>query len=244
MPLNVTVSFPSSADASAVVAAGLKVRRYELREAASELFELTLEVLSTDPAIAERAIAGQAAVVGLGDEPFVTQVSGIVRQVEQRTAVLSGDSLYAWTVVPPLWLTTRRRDHRIFQDMSVPAIVAAVLAGPSYGGRIPAPATLLGDHPPREYVVQYAETDWEFLSRILAGEGIASFFDHANGSAWTLIDERRIAVCTCGVPGSFMRLGSRNGIAPLVMSGAEAAVCLSYRAPLGTHGTGTGQGHE
>jgi Phage tail baseplate hub (GPD) len=189
MPLNVTVSFPSSADASAVVAAGLKVRRYELREAASELFELTLEVLSTGPAIAERAIAGQAAVVGLGDEPFVTQVSGIVRQVEQRTAVLSGDSLYAWTVVPPLWLTTRRRDHRIFQDMSVPAIVAAVLAGPSYGGRIPAPATLLGDHPPREYVVQYAETDWEFLSRILADEGIASFFDHANGSAWTLIDD-------------------------------------------------------
>jgi type VI secretion system secreted protein VgrG len=189
MPLNVTVSFPSSADASAVVAAALTVRRYELREAASELFELTLEVLSTDPAIAERAIAGQAAVVGFADEPFVTQVSGIVRQVEQRTAVLSGDSLYAWTVVPPLWLTTRRRDHRIFQNMSVPAIVFAVLADASYGGRIPAPATLLGDHATREYVVQYAETDWEFLSRILADEGIASFFDHANRSAWTLIDD-------------------------------------------------------
>ena len=187
MPLNVTVSFPSSADASAVVASGLKVRRYELRETMSELFELTLEVLSTEPAIAERAIAGQAAVAGFGDEPFVTQVSGIVRQVEQRTAVPTGDSLYAWTVVPPLWLTTRRRDHRIFQDMSVPAIVEAVLAG--YGGRIPAPATLLGDHLPREYVVQYAETDWAFLSRILADEGIASFFDHGAGSAWTLIDD-------------------------------------------------------
>ena len=187
MPLNVTVSFPSSAEASAVVASGLKVRRYELRETMGELFELTLEVLSTDPAIAERAIAGQAAVAGFADEPFVTQVSGIVRQVEQRTAVPTGDSLYAWTVVPPLWLTTRRRDHRIFQDMSVPAIVEAVLAG--YGGRIPAPATLLGDHPPREYVVQYAETDWAFLSRILADEGIASFFDHGAGSAWTLIDD-------------------------------------------------------
>jgi type VI secretion system secreted protein VgrG len=185
MPLNVTLSFP----ASAAPAAGLKVRRYELGQAMSEPFELVLEVLSTDPAMAESAVAGQALVAAFADEPFVKEVRGIVRQVEQRTAVPDGDSLYVWTVVPPVWLTTRRRDHRVFQNLSVPDIVAAVVADASYGGRIDPPARLLGSHEPREYVVQYAETDWDFLSRILADEGIASFFDHESGSAWTLIDD-------------------------------------------------------
>jgi type VI secretion system secreted protein VgrG len=185
MPLNVTVSFSASADAPS----DLKVRRYELREAISELFELTVEVLSSDPQIDEHTVVGQAVVVDFGDEPFLKEIHGIVRQMEQRTAVPSGDSLYVWTVVPPLWLTTRRRDHRIFQNASVPEIIAAVLADATYGGRIAAPAQLLGAHEPREYVVQYAETDWEFLSRLLADEGIASFFDHAGGSVWTLVDD-------------------------------------------------------
>jgi type VI secretion system secreted protein VgrG len=185
MPLNVTLSFPTSA----APAAALKVRRYDLRQSMSEPFELVLQVLSTDPAMPESAVAGQTVVAAFADEPFVKAVRGIVRQVEQRTAVPDGDSLYVWTVVPPVWLTTRRRDHRVFQSLSVPDIVAAVLADASYGGRVDPPARLLDGHEPCEYVVQYAETDWDFLSRILADEGIASFFDHENGSAWTLIDD-------------------------------------------------------
>jgi type VI secretion system secreted protein VgrG len=193
MTLNVTVTFPASADASAAVADGLTIRRYELREEMSELFELTVEVLSTDPALAETAFVGQAAVVDFGDEPFVKEIHGIVRRMEQRTAVPAGHSLYVWTIVPPLWLTTRRRDSRIFQNLSVDEIVDAVLLDPTYRGRVPTPAKRLGVHEAREYVVQYDETDWAFLSRILADAGIASFFDHANGSAWTLVDDTTIS---------------------------------------------------
>src|SRR6185503_13606971 len=40
-----------------------------------------------------------------------------------------------------------------------------------------------------EYTVQYGETDCDFIFRLLADEGIASFFDHANQSAWTLVDD-------------------------------------------------------
>jgi type VI secretion system secreted protein VgrG len=190
MPLNVTLGFPKSPEASTVVAAGLKVQRYELHEALSELFELTLEVLSSDPAIDMAAIVGQPVVIDFGDEPFLKEIQGIVRHAVQRTAVPTGDSKYEWTVVPPLWLATRRRDHRIFQNLSAPAIVAAVLADPTYGGRVPPAAIKIGGSPPvREYCVQYGETDHAFISRILAEEGIASFFDHVNGSTWTLTDD-------------------------------------------------------
>ena len=190
MPLNITLGFPKSPDASALIAAGLKVQRYDLREAMSIPFELTLEVLSSDPTIDVAAIVGQPIVVDFRDEPFLKEIQGIVRRAVQRTAVPTGDSKYEWTVVPALWLTTRRRDHRIFQKMSVPAIVAAVLADRAYRGRIQPAANKIGKAPPvREYCVQCGETDHEFISRILAEEGIASFFDHASGSTWTLTDD-------------------------------------------------------
>jgi type VI secretion system secreted protein VgrG len=83
---------------------------------------------------------------------------------------------------------TRRRDHRIFQRQSVPQIVDAVFAG--YGARIPPTRKRLSStYAPREYCVQYGETDHEFVSRILAEEKIASFFDHADDSAFTLCDD-------------------------------------------------------
>ncbi|APR86120.1 VgrG protein [Minicystis rosea] len=191
MPLNVTLSFPSSPGAAG---SDLVVRRYELREELSALYELTVEVLSSDPSLDENAIVGQPVDVDFGDEPFLKQIHGIVRRMEQRTAVPDGSSHYVFTVVPPLWLTTRRRDHRIFQNLSVPEIVEAVLADPTYGGHIPAPDTRgVGDAPAREYVVQYAETDHDFLFRILADQGIATYFDHANASTWTLVDDTSAA---------------------------------------------------
>jgi type VI secretion system secreted protein VgrG len=190
MPLDVAVSFPDSPEASTILAEGCKVRRFALHGALSELFELTLEILSTDPNIAERAIVGRAVVVTLGAEPFLKEVRGIVRAMEQRTAVPGGDSHYVWSIVPPLWLTTRRRDSRIFQNMSVPEIINVVLADASYGGRIRPPVkTFAREYDKREYTVQYDETDWAFLSRLLADAGIASYFDHVNGSQWILLDD-------------------------------------------------------
>ncbi|MFS8068829.1 MAG: type VI secretion system Vgr family protein [Byssovorax sp.] len=212
MPLDVTLGFPSSPDASALVASGLKVQRYELHEAVSELFELTIEVLSTDPAIGMAAIVGQPVVVDFGDEPFLKEIQGVVRRAVQRTAVSSGDSRYEWIVVPRLWLTTRRRDHRIFQDLSVTEIVAAVLADPVYNGRIPAPVTRISQPlPARRYCVQYGETDHDFICRILAEEGISSFFDHARGSAWTLVDRTSAAV---DLPGSSVSFADPSNLSP------------------------------
>jgi type VI secretion system secreted protein VgrG len=187
MTLNVTVDFP---DSSPDLGDQPVIRRYELREALGALFELTLEILSTNPALDDSTIVGQAVTVSLGDEPFLKELRGVVCRMEQRTAVPSGTSHYALTIVPPLWLTTRRRDSRIFQNLSVPDIVNAVLADPSYAGRIPAPDTAgVRSAPVREYVVQYAETDHDFLARILADEGITGFFDHTNSSIWTLTDD-------------------------------------------------------
>jgi type VI secretion system secreted protein VgrG len=103
---------------------------------------------------------------------------------------LTGLSKYVLFVVPPLWFTTRRHDHRIFQNISADDICLQVIQG--YAERIAKPALVIASGKPKsEYRVQYGETDHRFLFRVLAEEGIASYFDHATGSAWTLIDDVR-----------------------------------------------------
>ena len=204
MPLNLLFSFPTSPDATAVVAAGFKVQRYELRESLSALFELTIEVLSPDPAIDMAAVVGQPVAVRFDDEPFLKELRGVVRHAAQRTAVPGGDSKYEWIIVPPLWFTTQRRDTRIFQDLTVAEILALVVADPAYAGRIPqAVEQLSGNETTREYCVQYGETDHDFVFRLLAEDGNTSFFDHANGSAFTLIANTGKAIDLVGAPVPF-----------------------------------------
>lgn len=175
------------------------VMRYELRSAMSELFELTIEIALDKANFDARDLVGQPAVFTLADQPFLQRVEGIARRTRQLRAESTGTSRYEIVVVPPLWLATRRRDHRIFQDKSVVDIVGEVLKG--YGDRVPQPTNNASNHPKREYTVQYGESDFDFICRILADEGIGFYFDHdqkLGGSAaaatspssrFTLIDD-------------------------------------------------------
>jgi type VI secretion system secreted protein VgrG len=161
--------------------------RLEMTDGISELFELKVRFRSENPAIALDEVAGEIAEVVLDDEAFVRRVPGIVRQVRQLTTEPTGLSEYELVLVPELWLTTRRRDHRIFQNQTAVQIVESILAG--YDGRVPGPRVRLAEaHPAREYTVQYAETDFEFIARILADEGISWCFDLAGSAGWTLVD--------------------------------------------------------
>jgi type VI secretion system secreted protein VgrG len=213
MPLNLSFSFPTSSEATAVVATGFKVQRYQLREAISALFELTIEVLSSDPAIDMAAVVGQPVAVRFDDEPFLKELRGVVRRATQLTAVPTGDSTYEWIIVPPLWFTTQRCDTRIFQDLTVAEIVAVVLGDPAYAGRIPQVVEqLAGNETMREYCVQYGETDHDFLFRLLAEDGISTIFDHANGSAFTLVANTGMALDVVGGPVPFSDPSNLNPI--------------------------------
>jgi len=228
MTLNVTLSF---SDAPSGPISGLVVHRVRVRDALSELFEVRIHIASTDIALDMQRVVGQPVAVGLGDEPFLTRISGIVRSCRQLTSAPeagAGVALYELDVVPPHWLTTRRRDHRIFQRQSVPQIVDAVLAG--YGARIrPSVKKLSSTYAPREYCVQYGETDHEFVSRILAEEKIASFFDHANDSAFTLCDDtssltRELEEVIPFAATSSLKAGAPHASSVLVSSRVETSV--------------------
>ncbi|MHC6226195.1 type VI secretion system Vgr family protein [Pseudomonas sp. X10] len=75
---------------------------------------------------------------------------------------------------PWLWFLTRSSDCRIFQQQSVPDIVKAVFA--AYTIADIDTAGLSGSYPVLEYCVQYRESDFDFVSRLLEQEGIYYFF--------------------------------------------------------------------
>jgi type VI secretion system secreted protein VgrG len=86
---------------------------------------------------------------------------------------------YLAEVRPWLWFLTRTSDCRIFQEMTVPDIVKKVFA--DYGGIAAFEFKLDRSYRTRDYCVQYRETDFNFVARLMEDEGIFWYFEHDAG---------------------------------------------------------------
>jgi type VI secretion system secreted protein VgrG len=157
-------------------------------EAISRLFQLDLTLHSTETDIQLGSILGQPAriTIGLQDESE-RYFNGIVSSFSQVGAIKATDGSgaitlteYRATLVPWLWLLTRQSDCRIFQNLSVPEIIAQILAKPEYQDTAHFETRFHGDFPKREYCVQYRETDFNFVSRLMEEEGIWYFFEQTS----------------------------------------------------------------
>ena len=149
------------------------------REAVSELFSYRLDVLSVRGDIAPDEIVGKniSFLVHTADETdryFNGHVQGV------SAAESEGGQLrrYYLDVVPWLWFLTQTTDCRIFQEMTAPDIIEQIFGDLGFSDyRL----DLQGNHPSREYCVQYRESDFAFVSRLMQEEGIFYFFTHEQG---------------------------------------------------------------
>jgi type VI secretion system secreted protein VgrG len=151
------------------------------REALSELFEFEVDAVSDKPDLAFDQLLGQGATVELSlPDGGARPVHGIVRSVAQgateRRDGAGAVTRYRLVLAPKLWLLTRRRQSRTFQQMAVPDILRAALEG------LEPAVELQGTYEPRDYCVQYRETDFDFVSRLMEEEGIFYFFRHSAGA--------------------------------------------------------------
>ena len=156
----------------------LDVRRFVVREAVSETFDVSVVACSPDASLALDALVGQAATfrIGAGGEgaPRGERCwTGICRAAEQEQAEPTGLSTYRFHLVPALWLLTQRRDHRIFQHRSALDVAALLLDLWGIERSVDLDAAA---YPPLPYKVQYAESDFAFLCRLLEEAGIAFTF--------------------------------------------------------------------
>ena len=179
-----------------------QVVRFSGREAISEPFYFELELVSTSPDIDFGAVVGRPAAFTLmredevGSEPL--PIHGVVTDFQQsgRTA---DHVVYQAVLRPRLWRLGLTQQSRVFQEMTVEDIVREVLKGAGLGAD-DVRFTLQASYAPREYCVQYNETDLEFFSRLLEFEGIAYFFEQDGTRDRLVITDDRAAFGT--VPGA------------------------------------------
>ncbi len=175
-------------------------------EGLSRLFSFELSLLSERRDIAFSDVVGKGLTVAIevaGKEH--RYLHGIVSSFSQKwIAEADGSgfdlSLYTARLVPRLWLLTRSRASRIFQDLSVPEIAQQILGEREIGDvRFDLESAR---YPKREYCVQYRETEYEFLARLLEDEGLYYYFEHEEGKHTWVLADGSFAHKACPVLGS------------------------------------------
>ncbi|WCM93956.1 type VI secretion system tip protein VgrG [Acidovorax sp. NCPPB 2350] len=164
----------------------LQFRRLRGREDISQLFSMDIELQSEDKDIDPKALLGKnATVVVETQDGGKRYIDGIVTRFGMQG---QDHRFYAYRLrlQPWLWLASRKSDFKIFQNKTVPEIIEEVLG--TYG--FPMEQKLTRDYRTWDYCVQYDESDFQFVSRLMEHEGIYYYHQHAAGQhTLTLADD-------------------------------------------------------
>src|SRR5438309_3194776 len=160
----------------------LLIEQFSMSEGLSRPFRLSVACLAApDYTLPFEKLLGQSATVRL-DVPGGGEARyfhGIVYKITEGAKVHSPDTgkflMRYWAEVMPSFVSLRSRvQSRIFQHLSIPDILKKVLTGLSVKWE------LKGTFEPRDYCVQYHESDFQFASRLMEEEGIFYYFKHTN----------------------------------------------------------------
>ncbi|HXI57420.1 MAG TPA: type VI secretion system tip protein TssI/VgrG [Polyangia bacterium] len=150
-------------------------------EALGRPFEYDVDILSptADLVIADAVGKRMTVEMGMGNHP-PRFFNGLVARF----------SLVAWTgenfryrakLRPWLWILSRSSNSRIFQGKSVVDVLRKIFEEHGFSGDIDASGLDQGSYKPVEYLVQYHETDFNFVSRLMEQAGIYYWFRHEHG---------------------------------------------------------------
>jgi type VI secretion system secreted protein VgrG len=157
----------------------LLLRNASISEQMGRLFQIEADLISETPDINFDDIIGKNVtlrlnLVGNKERYFNGFVSRFVQAENQGNY-----PHYRAIIVPWLWFLTRTADCRIFQNMTVPDIIQKVFSDHGFSEFFKPGVS--GTYRTWDYCVQYRETDFNFVSRLMEQEGIYYFFEHENG---------------------------------------------------------------
>lgn len=172
----------------------LLVRTVDGEEGISSLFYYRAEFISEDSAVDFTQIVGKSVTLQIGLSSGDWQyVNGIAARFSQ-----SGRdkrfTRYVAEIRPTLWTLTMNADCKIFQNMSAMDIIKKVF---NDRGFTAFKDSTTATYSPREYCVQYRETDFAFVSRLMEEEGICYFFTHDSSSHTMVLADDSSAWGTC-----------------------------------------------
>ncbi len=157
-------------------------------EVMSRSFSLNVTMLSQDENIDRKALLGKSLTVTVPTQTLQPRYfNGKITEVNLQGTELNGVryAVYLLKIESDLWPLLRDRNQRIFQNQRAPDIIKTVLAG--YG--VKTEDRLTGEYRSWEYCVQYQESSYSFISRLMELEGIYFFFRHeADSHTLVLMD--------------------------------------------------------
>ena len=162
----------------------LEPYEFHLREELSAPYRLELSLVAQDPSVDESELVGHACTLTLTRGGLIRHINGIVAE-----ATFSGVATDGWTpegnlptglihlvIVPALELLKQRRNQRIFENAKVPDILKQVLKEALQDYQREVKVKTSKAYPELEYCTQFDETDFAFVRRLMATEGIMSYF--------------------------------------------------------------------
>jgi len=168
-----TVLFPFS-----IALDGLDVLSFTGTEGISQLWKFNLHLVSEEHRLNFDEVVNFTTSLtfecGGGDQ---RHFHGIVSRFAQGDASPHHAEYYA-ELAPKVWLLTLRQNTRIFQQMNIKDIITQVMTDAGLRSGTDFDFDFKGPHKFREYCVQYRESDFNFISRLLEEEGSFYFFKH------------------------------------------------------------------
>jgi type VI secretion system secreted protein VgrG len=185
----------------------------------SDEFVFELVVKLAHPVQSVASVIGLAVRVVLEEEPTVPPIHAVCTRLRH----LSSDfewSYFAMRLEPRTCFLRLRRNSRIFKDLDAAQIATAIIepVAPYVGDVLVQPTQELPVH---AYRVQYEESDWDAMRRLLAEDGVAFFYDLEKQTSLHLVT--RTARVAAGVrrlpylPGASLVVGGE----PIVIRVAE-----------------------
>jgi type VI secretion system secreted protein VgrG len=169
-------------------------------EGISRLFSYELDLLAYEnAAISFKDIVGQKVSISIQlPDGSPRYISGFISRFTQGDTDDRMFTHYHAQVVPWLWFLTRQADCRIFQNLTPPVIISQVL---NLSNVKDFRLSLKATYPTLEYCVQYRETSFNFVSRLMEEYGIFYYFDHTvQGKHTMVLADQSSALPPC--PGS------------------------------------------
>ena len=172
----------------------LLLRGFKGTESISRLFRFELDLLSENSSISFPDMVGKNVTISLKQpDGSYRYLNGIISRFAQHATEEQFTS-YSAEMVPWLWFLTRNADCRIFQNKTVPDIITQVFSDLGFNDYT---NSLQGSYDSREYCVQYRESDFNFVSRLMEEYGIFYFFKHQQGKHALVLADASTAHSSC-----------------------------------------------
>jgi Rhs element Vgr protein len=166
------------------------VIRFRGTEGLCQLYRFEIDLASTQEGTLLGPIVGKPAVLSVNTDTGERWFHGIISRFEM-TGETVGQTYFRAELVPAVWLLTHRYSSRIFQNKNVKEIITEVLTQ----GGIPSDrfdlSRLAGNYETREYCVQYRETDYNFISRLMEEESIWWYFEQSQDKHVLVLAEKK-----------------------------------------------------